>query len=335
MNPFMQTLMPLAESAEHCRINENKLNESAREFAQLDLKAPSWRDSWYPKEDDEIFTEFLFRINSINYYFKNRDSKNKFDTEYPNGSGKVLRGSAAMIACMKRALKNGIPILDTNYLAGFDITEAKRIFTCHRNPMPALSERVKSLRNLGFTLLENKRMGKPTSFSEILMESDYRLFNNGNGIVEKLAKFPSYYDEDYWKGSMLLFYKRAHLLPMMYHGRALDSGGKLTPIKDPENFGVVTDYSVPNALRAKEILEYADELKAKIDEEVPIESGSQEEVEIRAVTAKIMLGMQEKINVERVKIGKPCITQDQLDYPVWKAGRDSPFKHHLTETTAY
>lgn len=68
--------------------------------------------------------------------------------------------------------------------------------------------RIAILREVGFVLLE-KFQGKWINLFE---EANWRVFNNGKGIVEILAKnFPSFRDESLHQesGAMLKFYKRA------------------------------------------------------------------------------------------------------------------------------
>lgn len=333
MNPFMQSLRPLWDRAEYCQVRSSRLKEVALELSTSELKAPNWRGPLFPESDDSKFIDFLGVINAINFCFADPQTGKKFDTEYPIKSGIVYKGSSAMAACMMRALGNGVPILSPEYLARFSQKEAREIFRCHTNPIPMLGSRIAALRNVGATL---SGLGESWSFSKIFSDAEYRLFNNGEGIVEKISgHFLSYTDRGRFNGNELLFYKRAQLLPMMYYGRALDSGGKLPLIRDMENFGVITDYAVPNALRSFGILKYHKTLAERIDGGLDLTADSRVEKEIRAVTARIMLELLEALNICREKAGKPKVTMAELDYPIWQAGRNSKFKHHLIYTTAY
>ncbi|HLC95216.1 MAG TPA: queuosine salvage family protein, partial [Patescibacteria group bacterium] len=135
-------------------------------------------------------------------------------------------------------------------------------------------------------------------------------------------------------GHVLKFSKRAQLFPMLYHGRAASSQGKLVPIRDPEHFGPIVDYRVPQALRTLGILRYDENLANRIDDGMLIVPESAMEIEIRIATTKATLMLLEAINAIR----QEPITMVELDYVLWSMGRAPSFpqsKHHYTYTTAY
>ncbi len=284
MNPLLASLAGVWDKTDYCRINRRQLRIVARKFAHFDFVVPNWREPIFPELDDDLFIEFLGITNAINFCFASPETGRKFDVEYPKGSGIIYYGSSAMTACVKQALDNGIPILSPEYLENVSKKEVEEIFSHHANPMPMIAKRVEHLNNIGATLLG---IHEPTSFAKIFEDADYLLFNNSDGIVEKIIKnFTSYRDRGKWKGFKLLFYKRAQLLPMIYHGRALDSKGKLQLIRDTENFGVITDCAVPNAFRILGILNYKKTLAKIIDSGTRITADSQLEIEIRIISAK-------------------------------------------------
>jgi hypothetical protein len=334
MNPYAESCAFVADDPKHVFIDLYPLKKIAVEFAHRgDLITPPWREEVFPESDEKII-EFFGVVNSINFCFTDFLTNNKFDVEYPEGSGKIWRGAFAMTAAMRRALDDGINILDPRILYQLTSNDVKHIFRHVSTPIPMLKERFINLQNVGKVL--SYWCG---SFTRIFREADYKLFSNGDGIVEKLAVFfESYRDVSRYRGRFIEFYKRAQLFPLVYHGRALSSNGALQPIRDPENFGPIADYEVPKVLRALGILIYEQQLAEMVDRVVVLPKNSNKEIEIRAQTVNAMAKLLEAINKIRVSNGLNLITMVELDYAIWSAGRTPEYKkirHHYTYTTAY
>lgn len=329
MNPYADSAFFIVENYKHCFIDYARVFALAKKFAEQDLKAPSWRDPVYPEGDDKII-EFLGVVNSVNFCFTDFSTHKKFDIEYPEGSGKIWSGAFGMAMCFKRALSEGIPILDPRFLMHLTEKDAANIFRHKTTAIPMLYERVRNLRNVGLVLQSEFK-----SFGQIFKQNDFRFLD----IVNQLSNnFSSYHDSGCLHGREILFYKRAQLFPMMYHGRALSSEGRLQLIRDPEKFGPIADYEVPKILRKFGAIYYSTALATKVDNGVIISKNSSEEVEIRIATIGAMERLINYINLERQGRRLKKITMAELDYAVWNMGRASEYKalrHHYTYTTAY
>lgn len=331
INSHTASIEPAWRDPTMCFIDMDALDTFAQNLAQKQMEAPSWREPVFPQEDDERFIHYLGVVNSINFCFADFATDKKFDIEY---RGKIWSGAYALHAAVARALVNKYDLLDPYFLANMTYPLAEIIFSHHTTPIPMLAERVANLRDVGATLL---RTGWD-NFANLFKESDYYLFHNGNGIVERLTKlFVSYRDENNWEGKYVLrFSKRAQLFPMMYHGRALSSGGKLQPIRDPEHFGPVVDYQIPRILKALGILQYKLWLEKYVRDGREIQANSRAEIEIRAQTVRAVSLLLERINELRPSDNQ--ITMVELDFALWSAGRDPSIprsRHHYTFTTAY
>src|SRR3989344_4991051 len=166
-----------ANKSEAVRINTEKLDEYAEIWTREDLPIPDWRMPVYTEADDDTFVQFLGVGNALNYCFSDPKTKQKYETEYLD---KRWKGAFGMWAALKRALEQGVSILDPNFLAKIDSVETERIFV--GDPaLPLLRERVNSLQSAGQALLYN--FG---SYAELFKQCDYRAFNNGTGIIEQL-----------------------------------------------------------------------------------------------------------------------------------------------------
>lgn len=333
MNQYVRSLRPVWENPSYVFVNEDELKNCAERLAKSNLTVPSWREPVYP--DDDKIIEFFGVSNAINFHFPTDPiTGQKFDVEYPKGSGQIWTGSMAMAACLKRAMDEGMLVTSPLFLASLTMRDMRHIFRHKTTPMPMLPERHVNLLNLGMTLC-----GECMDFKDIFELADYRAFNNGAGIVERVVDlFKCYKDESPWNTDRLQFQKRAQLLALVYYGRAKSS--KFLPrLKDPENIGPIADYQVAKTLRALDILIYTPALAKKVDSGVEIPKDSIMEIEIRAQTVFVVKDLVDKINFWRDWcLHKPNVTVAEIDYVLWSLGRDPKYsasRHHYTKTTAY
>ena len=332
MNQYTESIRPAWQNPMHVIFDKRAFNRVVIELAGEVFELPDWRAPVFPEADDDTFIEFLGVANAVNFCFTDFKTGKKFDVEYPEGSDNVLPGAFAMWASFKRAMEDGIDILDKDYLAELTLKQARHIFRHVTTPIPMLEERVRNLRNIGQGLKASGMSG----FAQIFMDADFHFWRPGDGIVARLVNiFDSYNDIVFSPdGSPLyLFHKRAQLFPMMYHGRAMSSSGALQPLRDPEHIGPVADYELPKALRDMGVLVYSEELAAMVDGGSVIDKDSQMEIEIRAQTVHAMWELLEGINALRSEDHQ--ITMAELDYAVWRAGKRSKSMHHYTYTAAY
>ena len=314
---------------QHVFINDNKLIEAAQELSSMDFRHNDWRDAVFPKEDDDRFIAFLVVSGAINFCFTDFTTDKSFDMEYPKG--KVQTGAFAMFASLMRAMQEGVDVLDPGVLTGLTQEKVLDIFRHAETPMPMLEEKTRHLNNLG-RYFRNKKRG----FADIFRKNGFRAFysSGGRGIVPDLARIACYGDKSLWKGQWMLFHKRAQLVPMMYHGRALSSNGALPLLEDPENIGPIADYRVPQVLRRKGVIYYSRELAMLVHSGCAIPKHSDMGIEIRAIgTVKAMDRLVAEVNLRRSPDSQ--IVMGQLDYLVWKMGRQAEGRHHYTYTTAY
>lgn len=236
MNPYEESCAFVNVNPKYVFINDIQIEGVAQHLASLDLTCPGWREPVYPESDDTI-VEFFGVINAINFCFTDFKTGKKFDVEYPQGSGKIWTGAFAMSAAMKRAIEDGLDILNPTVLYNLTRDNVEHIFRHVSTPIPMLKERLNNLRDIGVMI--KTRFG---SFRKLFEDSHYKLNPDSDGIVERLSSCESYSDYCWYGGRKIIFNKRAQLFPMMYYGRTLSSQGKLALIRDPENFGALADY---------------------------------------------------------------------------------------------
>jgi hypothetical protein len=142
---------------------------------------------------------------------------------------------------------------------------------------------------------------------------------------------PSFRDVAKYAGREIPFYKRAQILVADLHGAF--GGRAWGEFLDMQTLTSFADYKLPQALRELGILRYDEALSARVDGELPIDSGSPEEVEIRACTVWAV----ELIRRELQKLGKG-LRAYEIDWVLWNMAQDPILKkrpYHRTLTVYY
>lgn len=325
-NPYVKTLEPVWKNLDNVFVNKKKLRGLTGRMKKEELKIPAWAvPNVQPPIDCKPveWIDFICWINTVNFAFTNFEKPyNKFTIEYPEGT--FQRGAFALEASFLRAHKEVIPVFDAKYMSKISLEDVKYIFRPidEEHKIPMIQERWKIFHEIGRVLLKKYK----GSWAKLFIESSWRAFNNGNGIVEQLvANFSSFRDERFYKGYHLKFNKRAQLLVMMYRGRAVNSGGRMPEIKDIEDIGPIADYDVPKALKFLGVLEYSPEMEKAIQNHEVIQPGDPREVENRLAMSYVMKKICDEVRVSMA----------QADFYIWHMGKESNAPHILVPTTDY
>lgn len=320
-HPILESIEPVIENSSHVKSNILRIKEVAKELKDYDF--PQQNYDYYPELNKEDLAQFAFILNSINFQFREfQEPWRKFEIEY---QGQVYGGFFGLAYSLRKALENGIPILDSDYLANLTREGALKFLKGRNIVIPMFEERVRILNEIGLVLLE-KYNGKFSNFLKI----SNKAFDEGKGLVERLVKeLPAFNDIRIYRptGTVVSFYKKAQLLMACLHcnpnsGFKLDDIGELT---------VFADYKLPQALRDLGIIEYSKDLANKIDKRVLIPEGSDEEVEIRVHTIYVSDILCKEVNRYR----KDKITPNKIDEYLWLKGKKSKRPRHFTMTIYY
>lgn len=265
--------------------------------------------------------DYFFLGNTINFAYTDFDTGEKFETIYKD---KKWQGAFGMWACLKRAVENKIDLLDARFLELLDRKSMRQIFTGNIE-IPMVDERL-AIWHETAKILKEKYRG---SFYNLAKKSRFYCFDNGKGIVERLAAdFPSFNDVSCFKGNEIKFYKRAQLAVAMAYERLRQTN--LFPVKDINELTVFADYCLPVSLNELGILRYDKNLEEKIANRKLIKKDSREELEIRAATIWTTHYLQHEVETLDKKVNSL-----EIDYFLWSKGKDSKKKHHLCKTIAY
>lgn len=320
-NPVLASLEPVIRNAKFVKMDLEALKKQAGQLTPEQLEPANWKFPHYIEEDSRRTMDFFMVANSINFLFFDPDSGDKYKTEF---NGKEYTGADAMIAGLKRAMQEGVPILEAGFLAKVDRQQMAHIFRGNFE-LPLLDERMAIFHEVG-TVLQEKYQG---SFANLVEQSGGRAFADGNGIVERLTQdFPSFRDTS---PEGHVYNKRAQLAVGMLHSRLEGSG--LFHCPDVGELTVFADYQLPRGLRNMGILHYDSELAGKVDQGQKIPRDSQMEQEMRAFTIVAAELLREEL---QKRPEHAALDARGLDSYLWlQARQDKNSKPHVTVTTAY
>ncbi len=327
----------------HVFVDEQKLGTVASDWAKLSLEKdappPNWRTKGVEPENNIAFVSQLLYKSAIDFAFT------LFDPPHDQYKVEEFSGSSAMGRCFYRYFgENPVPAetflqMRNDWCEG-DHRAATEFFQGDNLPS-LLGERVLHLAEVAEVMERDFRDDIMRfvrfPFSDLCAVSSYETLQIG--LVEVLLKiFPTAFGQDH-HNHQLYFAKRPQLFVLMYHGRALDSGGELPLLRDPEHIGPVVDYQVPNCLRSLNVLCYSETLGKTINDCKMIARQSPEELEIRIATTYAVAELLERINKIRRAVVADCRpwTMLELDFKLWSEGREASkeIPHHLCITTDY
>jgi len=339
-------LLTVSKLNTHVSVDESKIEEAAQKFFSSDFQLPSWQSEGIFPRDSSAFISFILTTNTINAAFNSTDGQRYAVT---SRTGDTISGSFAMLCKFyERFLE--VPITINGLKELFPDSQHLAHFFRGQNNIPYPNLRFKQVMDFVMGLEERRQepldLIKETKYVSKSNMAGIYAFDQGtnNGLVDLLiSRFPLAYGSD--KGLLnnleFPFYKRAQLVALQVHGRAVASlheqDSLLLPILDAYKIGPAADYQIPRVLRHLDILKMSDDLKYRIQSGVEIQSGSAEEIEIRASMTSAMLQLLKRVNDLRVGHSLKQIGIPHLDYWLWTLSREIPssIKPHVTRTMAY
>ena len=324
-SPVLESLRYAIESSRDVHTHYEKLVEVASWMAYEELPMPEFALPFGVGQGDaNEAIDFIMVADSIDTAFTNFDTHTKFQVDF---AGQHWSDSEAEFACLKRAMDQGVPILDGKYLATVTRAELDKIFQGNIE-MPMLDEKLAVLHQVGKVLAE-KYNGR---FHNFVHACSPKLYDNGNGLIDRLViEFPRFNDVSMLDGHEIKFYKLAQLGIWMLYS-TLHSSGKFR-LDDPQKMTAFADYIVPVALRLLGITSYSKELEHAINTYQLIPRDSRWEIEIRAHCIYSTALLREEVNKLRPPDAQVIIPQ--IDARLWTHYHTTTWPHHLTKTIMY
>lgn len=324
-SPVLESLRPVIEHSRDVHTHVEKILEVAGWMAYEELPMPEFTLPFGMGEQPaDVAVDFILVADSIDTAFTDFSSHTKFQVDFED---QHFSDSDAEFACLKRAMDNGIPILDGKYLAQVTRAELNSIFAGNIE-MPMLDEKLDVLHQVGGVLV-GKYGGHYANF---VRACSPRLYDHGKGLIDKLVtEFPRFNDVSQFEGHEIKFYKLAQLGVWMLYAN-LHKSGKFR-LDDPEQMTAFADYIVPVALRLLGITSYSPALEHAIDTYQMIPRDSTREIEIRAHCLYATALLREEIN--KLRPADMQIIIPQVDARLWTHYHTTFWPHHLTRTIMY
>jgi hypothetical protein len=324
-SPVLDSLHPVIEHSRDVRTNVDKIIEVAGWMAYEELPMPDYQMPFgvgQGSADDVI--DFILTADCVDTAFTDFSTHVKFGVDY---AGRHWSDSDGLFACMKRAMDNGIPILDGKFLAGVTRSEMERIFAANIE-LPMLDEKMEIWHQVGAVLAEKYR-GR---FHNFVKSCPPRIYDNGAGLIDRMVKeFPRFNDVSPYDGATIKIYKLPQLGTWFVYS-ALRKSGQF-PLADVDKMTAFADYIVPVALRLLRIMSHSPELERAINTYQMIPRDSRQEVEIRAHCIYASALLCEEVNSRRPKDQQIIIPQ--IDARLWTHYHTTWWPHHLTRTIMY
>jgi len=324
-SPVLDSLHPVVEHARDVHTNVDKIVEVAGWMGYEELPMPDYQMPFNVGEgsaNDVI--DFILTADCVDTAFTDFSSHIKFQVDY---AGRHWSDSDGLFACMKRAMDNGVPILDGKFLARITRPEMERIFAANIE-LPMLDEKMEIWHQVG-AVLAAKYDGR---FHNFVKSCPARIYDNGAGLIDRMVKeFPRFNDVSPYDGATIKLYKLPQL-GIWFVYSALRKGGEF-PLADVEKMTAFADYIVPVALRLLGIVTYSPELEHAINTYQMIPRDSTQEVEIRAHCIYASALLSEEVNKLRSKDQQIIIPQ--IDARLWTHYHTTSWPHHLTKTIMY
>ncbi len=299
----------VVEDGEYAWIDFERVKLLAHQWLQQDkgnsISPPSWYEHYHFFDGSERTVNWILALDAMNFCFWAEKYQPRWSIEY---AGEILNGYMAEAASLKRAVEEDMPLWDAAYLSGMSKKTLAHIFRGEQT-IPLFEQRLQNVREVGRVLLE-KYDGQFTHAIEEAGRSAVRL------VLLLAQAFPSFNDVAFYRKQQIRFYKRAQLCVVDLHGAF--GGRSWGAFTDIDQLTAFADYKLPQVLRHLGVLEYHPALVERIDNQVPLEAGSEEEIEIRAAT----IWACELLRREMLHGDHP-VTAAEIDLRLWLLGQQS------------
>ncbi len=316
----LETTRPVVDGAEHVRIDRARIRALCREWAQNPAPVQPWDDSVHFSGDAPATANYVLLLDALNFCFWPDPGQPRWTIGY---QGRELGGYMALAAALKRAVEQGLPLLEADWLSQVTPEQLQAIFQ-GSGQIPMLERRVENAREVG-RVLQARYGGSFARAIESCQGSAVRLVR----LLEE--EFPSFCDVTRWKGQTVRILKRAQITPVDLYGTF---GGKgLGHFEDLDALTAFADYKIPQVLRALGVMQYGPSLAERVDRMELLEPGSPEEVEIRAAMVWAVEWIRQDLRSEGLNR-----RAFELDWLLWNLGQEplpDQRPYHRTRTWFY
>ncbi len=266
---------------------------------------------------------WVLLLDALNFCFWGEPGKPRWRVTW---RGQSHDGYDALAAALSRAVEDGLPVWDADWLAELDAATLADILQPEAGcpPIPLFAERLTNAREVG-RVLRDQYDGE---FAHVVEDAE---FDAVTLALTLEREFSSFADVAMWAGQPVPFLKRAQIC--VADLRAITGGVGVGDIHGMERLTAFADYKLPQLLRRVGAIVYAPELAAQVDSYTFIPAGSPPEVEIRAATLWAVELLRRDLARRRVER-----TAADIDYRLWsesQAKTPDERPYHRTRTIYY
>lgn len=313
----LSTTRYVVDHAQHVSLDSERLRAVSADAARAGIAPPPWNRELHWAGAPAQTAMYIFVLDALNFCFWGEP---RWKVTY---AGRELDGYWALAASLRRAVEEGVPILDAAYLATMpegDLAHVLRGTTV----IPLYAQRLANLHELGALLVE-RYDGQCANMIAAAGEDAVTL---ARAVARELSSFN---DVALYGGRTVRFYKRAQILVGDLAGSLDHAGpGRFDRLSELTAFA---DYKLPQILRQMGVLVYDDALARRVDARELLPAGSAEEVEIRAHTVWAVELMRQELAL----LGQVYAAYE-FDWWLWQrsqslGGQAQPY--HCTRTIFY
>ncbi|XP_012545868.2 queuosine 5'-phosphate N-glycosylase/hydrolase [Bombyx mori] len=298
----------IARYAKHVQIHEEGLDKACKEIltsiSTSKLEIPDAGTGIHPNVEHPRAVDWVFVADTLNFCFWSYSGVLKWTVGGHSGY-------YALEAALDRAIKEGYDITNPEYYSKITTEQLEMIMRGDNEAkIPLFTERMSVLHETGAILLE-KYNG---TFTTCLKEANKSALKLLEIIVNN---FPSFRDEAVYKGQKLGIYKRAQILVAdLWNFFGGKSWGEF---EDIDKITMFADYRVPQVLVYFGALSYSDELMEKLKNDILLQSGSEEEIEIRGCSIHAIELIKKRLEDALKKTGGDIELPNSglIDYYLW------------------
>ena len=320
--PVLSSLRPLISQCRWVAFHPERLDAAVKLWEDSLSGRNTWRHPCHYFDGAEETLRWIFVLDILNHCFWPDEGEPTWTVRY---DGRDYSGYWGLAASLKRALENGFPVTDPAYLAELSERDLRKIFRgTDEAEIPLLKERLSNLREAGQVILSRWQ----GDVIHLLEETR----GSAVGTVQQVVtSFGSFQDEALYHGRVVYFWKRAQLFVADVHAAFTGEGwGRFDDIGELTAFA---DYKLPQVLRELGLISYHPDLANQVDQMVNLAAGSEEEIEIRAMTIWAVEALKGALG----RLGKE-VTSASVDQWLWQLGQLEPFRkrpYHRCRTIYY
>lgn len=319
-NPVKTSTKKIMAGAKLVHLNPEAVKTLAEKWAMAKIAAPAWdNEKHFLSQNSKSLLTYLIILDSLNFCFWGEDPEVRWSVNF---KGKKISGYFAWSLSLKKFFEAHPDKNSFEYFAKMPFAEFQEMLEGGEHLL-LLDKRYEILQSVSQTFIKKYR-GDPL---EIVSESRLSAAKFVRKIVTEI---PSFRDEVITNNTKIYFWKRAQILAGDIYGSFQGRGSG--NFRDIEWLSAFPDYKLPQILYTLSVLSYDPLLEKRIRDFNIIESGSQEEIEIRSATVTAV----EMLKTELCALNCNKLSFE-IDWLLWNESQSVPLKipHHRTLTWYY